>query len=966
MASGARTRVRRKLRLVVVTIVIAGGFAVLAAFAAAPQIASLVIGQSDFYKNAPNYVDGAAMAAPRAVAIDNSLSPNHVWVADTGNNRVLGWNDESTYLSGAAADIVIGQVDFLSSAENQGGAPGATTLYAPAGVAIDSAGNLYVGDSGNNRVMVFSDPLAGYAGTPFGGVAAAAVFGQGGDFATNTGCGATPVSAATLCQPEGVAIDGAGNLFVADAGDNRVTVYYAPFAKEGAGISQPANTSANLIIGQTSSSGSECNQGGASATVATLCFAVGGAPFGGVGVAVDGTGNLFVADTGNNRALEYTGPYGVSKADSTTANLVFSGNGLEDPAGVAIDGSGNFYLSSNLSNQIFIYESAVALSNDQTPNYTIGPGANNPNASSLSQPDGLAIDAAGDLYAADTANNRVLEYIEGALPSTTTASRELGQPDLAHNEINRIDGAGLEAPGGVAASGSGAQAAVYVADSANNRVLGWISPAAPSSGSAEIVIGQSDFSSSSPNAGTAEGAATLNAPAGAATDSSGNLFVADTGNNRVLEFADPAAACAPYPCVDSASAVRVFGTCGSFLENGCAPNTVSASTLLGPTAVAFDPAGDLFISDTGDSRVLEFTPPFGAAPAAIRVFGQGASFSGYQPNMGGGASALTLYAPGGIAADSAGDLFVADTENNRALEFPAPFPSPSAAPSASVVFGQDGSFTSNLANPGGGASASTLNAPAAVALDFEGDLYIADTANNRVLEFNPPYSAAPSASAVFGQSGFTATDANGGVATGDLNGLGPDSLYAPGALGLDGANNLYAADTRNNRVLMYADPAPTPSATPTATPSPTASATATPTSTPTATPTATATASATATPTATPSATPTPTPVAQRLTIKPRRLNFGRVRVGTIRARHVTLINKKSKRGVAMVIEGVDPPPPGFTIDNQCPRALAPGARCTIGVSFAPQAPGRALGAIAIEDNADSAPQSVGLAGVGK
>jgi len=961
MASGARTVVRRKLRLAVATIVIAAAVAVLSAIAAEPQIASLVIGQSDFYKNAPNYVDGGVMAAPRAVAIDTAASPNHVWVADTGNNRVLGWNDESTYSSGAAADIVIGQVDFLSSAPNQGGAPSATALYAPAGVAIDGAGNLYVGDSGNNRVMVFSDPFAGYMGTPIaGGVVAAAVFGQGGDFATNTGCGATPVTAATLCEPEGVAIDGAGNLFVADAGNNRVTVYYAPFAPD---------TSANWIIGQTSSSGSECNQGGASATLATLCFAVQGVTFGGVGVTVDGKGNLFVADTGNNRALEYTGPYGAGETDSISANLVFSGNGLDDPAGVAIDGLGNFYLSSHLNNEIFVYEGAVTGPINPAPNYTIGPGTGNPSATSLSKPDGLAIDAAGDLYAADTANNRVLEYVEGSPPSRTMASRELGQPDLAHNGINRVDRTGLDTPGGVAASGSGAQAAVYVADSVNNRVLGWISPAAPSSGSAEIVIGQSDFISSSPNAGGAEGAATLNAPAGAATDSSGNLFVADMGNNRVLEFADPAAACAPYPCVDSASAVKVFGTCGSYAASACTPpGAVSASTLFGPTAVAFDPAGDLFIADTGDSRVLEFTPPFGAAPAAIRVFGQGASFSGNLPNMGGGASALTLYYPGGIAADSAGDLFVADTGNNRALEFPAPFPSPSAAPSASVVFGQDGSFSASGANQGG-ASASTLNAPAAVALDFEGDLYIADTANNRVLEFNPPYSAAPGAPAaiaVFGQSAMDAIGPNDGVATDDLNGLGPDSLYAPGALGFDGANNLYAADTRNNRVLMYADPAPTPSATPTATPTPTATATATPTPTPTATPTATATASATATATATPSATPTPTPVAQRLIIKPRRLNFGRVRVGTSRARHVMLINKKSKRGVVMIIEAVDPPPPGFTIDDQCPRALAPGARCTIGVTFAPQAPGRALGAIAIEDNADGAPQSVGLAGVGK
>lgn len=229
MAS-ARTVVRRKACFAFVAMIAAGVTAALVAIAGDQQIASLVFGQADFYKNAPNYVDSAGMAAPSAVAIDTTASPNHVWVADTGNNRVLGWYDASAYRSGAAADIVIGQDDFLSSAANQGGTPGAGTLASPAGVGVDGSGNLYVADSGNNRVTVFSAPLAGFSGTPIVGGAAAAVFGQSGDFQSSAGCASVQVSAATLCQPEGIALDTAGNLFVADAGDNRVTVYFTPFA----------------------------------------------------------------------------------------------------------------------------------------------------------------------------------------------------------------------------------------------------------------------------------------------------------------------------------------------------------------------------------------------------------------------------------------------------------------------------------------------------------------------------------------------------------------------------------------------------------------------------------------------------------------------------------------------------------------------------------------------------------------
>ncbi len=961
MAS-ARTIVRRRSCYAFAAVIAAGAMAALVAIAGDQQVASLVFGQADFYKNAPNFVDGTGMAAPSAVAIDTSASPNHVWVADTANNRVLGWDDAGGFVSGAAADIVIGQPDFLSSAPNQGGAPGAGTLSAPAGVGVDRSGNLYVADSGNNRVTVFGAPLAGFNGTPIAGAVAAAVFGQGGNFQSSAGCASGQVSAATLCRPEGLALDSAGNLFVVDAGDNRVTVYFTPFS--GGRVTQPISTAASLIFGQSVASGAACNQG-SSATASTLCFDIGGAPFGSVGLALDGTGDLFVADTGNDRALEYTGPFGAKGRNSTAANLVFAGTEVvSEPSGIAVDGAGNLYIGWNQGDEILIYEKAVTLSNT-TANLTIGLSEENPSSTSLSGPGGLAIDGAGNLYAADTGNNRVLEFNEGSSFPTASASGELGQPDFAHGAINRVDGAGLDAPGGVAIAVAGAQTAVYLADTKNNRVLGWIGPSAPASGTADIVIGQSDFISSRPNAGVAESDTTLSAPEGAATDSSGNLFVADSGNNRVLEFAAPAAACGPYPCVDSAPAIRVFGTCGSFEASACTPpGSVSASSLLGPSAVAFDRAGDLFISDSGNSRVLEFPPPFVAAPAAIRVFGQSGNFTTNQCNGGGLSTALTLCAPGAVAADIAGDLFIADMENNRALEFTAPF---SAAPQASVVFGQNGSFTSSIANAGG-ASASTLDAPAAVALDPRGNLYIVDSGNSRVLEFAPPYPAAPAAIAVFGQSSMSAIGSNQGAAPDDLDGLGPDSLWAPGALALDSADNLYVADSGNNRVLMYPDPpsspTPTVTATPTFTPTPSATLSATPIATATVSPTPTATASPTDTATTTPTA--TPTAVAERITIKPLRVNFGKVKLGVARVRQVKVINKKSKHSVAVIIESVDPAPAPFTVANQCPRVLAAGANCSIDVTFAPQSAGRVEASIAISDNAEGSPRSVELSGIGK
>ncbi len=99
------------------------------------------------------------MNAPAGVAID--AAAGHVLVADTQNNRVMGWKSEHAFAAGGAADLVIGQPDFNSSGCNQNAAaPSATSLCQPIGVAVDVLHNVYVGDTQNNRVLVYADPFA--------------------------------------------------------------------------------------------------------------------------------------------------------------------------------------------------------------------------------------------------------------------------------------------------------------------------------------------------------------------------------------------------------------------------------------------------------------------------------------------------------------------------------------------------------------------------------------------------------------------------------------------------------------------------------------------------------------------------------------------------------------------------------------------------------------------------------------
>ncbi len=663
--------------------------------------ADRVLGQIDFINNQVNFVDAIGMNAPVGVAIDKANG--HVIVADSQNNRVMGWKSASAFAAGGAADLVIGQPDFNSSGCNQNAAaPSAMTLCRPIGVAFDLAHSVYVGDAQNNRVLVYPDPFAALAGFSHqaNDFAAFAVFGQLGSFVTaiaNEG----GINANSLDSPQGVALDASGNLFVADGNNNRALVFFSPMPMT-AVSNVPGNfgdATADVAIGQADLVSGECNQGG-SATLTTLC--IGG--FFGVGIAADGGDNLYIGDTLNNRALEYNGPFGYGQANNVTADLVFEGNNLAQPSGVAADSNQNFYVSSEAHNQVYEYTQPVPLNRTDLLNLQIGPGAQNPNAASLQFPMGLAVDGLNNLYVADQANNRVLEFNEFGAPGNKVANGAGGQIDRAHNGPNYVDAVGENSPGGIAidATSQPPHRHLYVADSVNNRVLGWRDVTAfVAAQPADIVLGQPDLFSSKCNNGAAAddvgglGADSLCGPARMAVDQKGNLYVADSGNNRVLVYNTPFDASSGEPGAGDATADFVYGQGGGFTTRSCNPSGANATTLCNPSAVAIDGAGNIYIADAGNSRVLEFAkagnPPSASDAIASRAYGQGgvSDFSDTQcaDGVAGDPSASNhaMCIPGGVAIDASGDLFVADTGNNRVIEIDAPL---AGTQNASRVFGQ--------------------------------------------------------------------------------------------------------------------------------------------------------------------------------------------------------------------------------------------------------------------------------------
>ncbi len=924
-------------------------------------IADRVLGQIDFIKTAVNFVDPIGMDAPAGVAIDKSAG--HVLVADTQNNRVLGWKSIGAFVSGGAADLVIGQPDFNSSGCNQNApAPEAASLCQPIGVAVDVFHNVYVGDTLNNRVLVFEDPFAALSSSnQTNDFAAFAVFGQGGSFVTNAG----GLSANSLNGPQGVAVDASNNLFVADVGNNRALVFFSPIPMTE--VSGPpgnfGDATADVAIGQPNLVSGACNQGGG-ATLTTLCTA----SFFGVGVAVDGGDNLYVADTKNDRALEYNGPFGYGQTNNSTGDLVFEGNNLAQPSGVAVDSNGNFYVSSEPHNQVYEYTQPVALDTADLLNLMIGPGAQNPNAGSLQFPMGLAIDAVNNLYVADQANNRVLEFNEGGSPGNRMANGVGGQIDRSHNAPNYVDAVGEDAPGGIAvdALSDPPYRHLYVADSKNNRVLGWNDVSAyVSAQPADIALGQPELFSYKCNNGVAGGDVaglgpdSLCGPARMAVDQKGNLYVADSGNNRVLVYNTPFNGASGEPGAGDTSADFVYGQGGAFTTMNCNLDGASATSLCNPAAVALDGAGNIYIADAGNNRVLEFAkagnPPVASDALANRSYGQGAvsDFSDTQCADGVGPdpppSNHGMCNPGGVALDMAGNLFIADSGNSRVMEIDAPLEGTQAA---TRVFGQAGNFTASGCNQGTSSApgASTLCAPAGLMLDVLGNLWVADVNNDRVLEYDAPFGSDTAAAMVIGQGdggNFTTSGCNRGIAPGDLNGLGADSLCLPGAVAVDSNIDLYVADTGNNRSLVYDGIVATPSATPT----PTASATATPSPTTTATTTATATvtatptASATATATSTPSATPTPTPEpGGKLKLSSRSIKFGKVAVGGQSATHTLKIRNGGKINL---VAGVPTQSAPFPVSGG-EFTVSPHGTTAVTIQFRPTAKGAAHGMIEI------------------
>jgi uncharacterized protein (TIGR03437 family) len=662
----------------------------------------------------PNLVEGREFYAPQGIALDTSTTPPGLYVSDTANNRVLGFHSATSFANGQKADIVLGQPDFfttLPSGPSQS-TTATTSMTAPTGLAVDSQGNVYVVDSGNNRILRFPQPFVQTgAQTPDIAIGQAS-------FTTN-GANQGGISASTLAFTSTgavftafIAFDATGNLWVADAGNNRVLRFNASVLATG--TQAASGPSADLVLGQPDFVSNGYTPPGNPAT-STTAFTT---P---TGIAFDTAGRLFVEEsiaTRRGRILVWTPPFVSSQAAKRILGVdtsfppppaVGPTQLAQSPGGLFAIGNGIGVADTNDS-RILVFPPVE----QWTPNTTfqtatavagqfnfftgsVNQGLPVPSAGTLALPN-AAVSFNSELYVADSGNNRVVVMPQSE-DSFEPATRVLGQDAMNLNSPNLVEGREFDfqslvtgsVDAGIAIDMTSSPPHLYVADTYNNRILGFSDLRKIATGAkADIVIGQPDFQrtlinypSNNPTAPNSSG---LSLPIGLAVDPQGNLYVADTGNSRVLRF--------PAPFANSTAGIPeqadlVLGQAGFTATRITDPTN---RTMAAPYGLAFAYAGGLMVSDVGLNRVLYF----GVLPQNL-TSGMAATGVLGQPDFtsaGSGSGPGQLNLPHHISIDTDDRLYVADTGNGRVSIFNHGPTSPPGTPAAYFL-------TQGLASPRG-------------------------------------------------------------------------------------------------------------------------------------------------------------------------------------------------------------------------------------------------------------------------
>jgi uncharacterized protein (TIGR03437 family) len=642
----------------------------------------------------------AVLNIPSAVTTDQS---GNIYVALKGAHQLVRIDSAGKVWQFAGN----GQSGYTGD----GGSALLATFLAPVSLAVDAAGNVYVADGQANAVRRIGTDgtISTLAGTGVSGYS-----GDGG-----------PANKATLDNPSAVAVDASGDVLIADTWNNVVRI-----VKPNGQIATFAGTGAQ---------GSAATAGPALAN--PLNFPA--------GLAADSLGDIYIADTGNNWVQLVT-PDGTmtryAGANPLQGTPIGGGGNptiaidatLSQPTSLALDAAGNLYLSEYGTPRVYQVapNGTIASYAGTGKPGTVGDGG----LARLAELNvlGIGTDSNGNLLIADGVSNRV---------RIVTA---------ANGIINTLAGNGQTSvnPQGLAVSGN----VLYFSDPANNVVR-----------QIDLTTGQATLTAGDglPNyfgdAGLAV-YASLKGPEGLAVDNSGNLYIADSNNNVVRVV---------YPN----GIINTFAGNGTAATAGDGGSAVSANLNL-PFAVAADSSGNVYIAErTGEVIRKVGSTGIITTVAGTGVPGQPAAESDYALNE-------KLNNPQGLAVEAAGTLLIADSNNNRIRRL---YPDGTLTTVA-------GSKTGGFSGDGGPATSATLSDPTAVTVDAAGNIYIADTGNQRIRRVDT--------------SGIISTVAGNGKAGYNGDGSPATAYWLNGPAGVASASacSLDIADTLNSRIRQLTSP----------------------------------------------------------------------------------------------------------------------------------------------------------------
>jgi len=672
--------------------------------AAAGADASLLIYAIGTVAGSASIGDGGPATAAQIGTIQGIAADRfgNLYLSDTNHQRVRKID--------AAGIITTVAGTGTAGFGGDGGPATSAQLNLPYGLAVDQAGYLYIADLNNSRVRRVSPDgtINTYAGS--GGQGSS---GDGG-----------PATSAQMLEPRNVAVDAAGNLYIAEFGGHRVR-----------------KVTPNGLISTAAGTGIAGFGGdGGAAMNAQLAFPA--------GLALDRLGNLYIADSQNERVRELLPSGQISTALGGNQNIT-----LLTPMAVAVDLSGNIFVAdatpvvreyTAAGRWLFAAGiSAAGFSGDGGP----------ASAAQLTEPLDLAVDLGGNLYIADLVRVRAV--------NTQGIIHTIAGDDYLHSigDGAAATAAELSRPSAVALDGSGD---LYIADPGTERVR-QVAPA----GTMTTVAGTGVALPG--GEGTLATATTLMNPMGVALDRFGNLLIAETGAHRIRQIS---------------TGGRISTIVGTGVA-GVGPELLppTQTQLRGPRGLCLDRAGNLYVVDTANHRVL-LVPSGGVVATAA---GNGAPGSA---GDGGVARLAQLNQPSACAADSFGNLYIADTWNHRIRKVDA----------TGIIETVAGVGVAGYGGDEGPATAALINAPGGVAADDNGNIYISDTGNNLVRQVTPDGIIHS-----IGATGVAGFAGDGGAAL-------SAQVSGPGGILLDGSGELYLADTGNNRIrrLVPIGTAPVP------------------------------------------------------------------------------------------------------------------------------------------------------------